>query len=122
MGGHPPYTFMSHSRRDYKDPRRVNRSARNMARQRVLATDTPCAICGRPIDPTIRWPDPWSAEVDEIIPVSRGGSPTDLRNLNKVHRRCNQLKSDKSLEWARRAARGEQPTNPARVPFRNSGW
>ncbi|WP_257616789.1 HNH endonuclease [Bifidobacterium catenulatum] len=42
-----------------------------------------------------------SAEVDEIIPVSRGGSATDLRNLEKVHRCCNQLKSDKNLAWTR---------------------
>lgn len=88
--------------KSYRDPRRINRQARNLARQRVLAQQLPCAICDRPIDDAIRWPNPMSAEVDEIIPVSRGGSATDLRNLEKVHRCCNQLKSDKSLAWARR--------------------
>lgn len=93
-------TSMPHGR-NYRDPWRINRRARNLARQRVLAQQVPCAICDRPIDDAIAWSDPMSAEVDEIIPVSRGGSATDLRNLEKVHRCCNQLKSDKSLAWAR---------------------
>lgn len=105
------------------DPRRVNRQARELARARVLATDLPCPICGRPIDRRIRWPDPWCAEIDEIIPVSRGGSPTDLRNLERVHRRCNQLKSSKSLAWAQAAARGIAPgISAARVPMKKSRW
>ncbi|MDB1140183.1 HNH endonuclease [Bifidobacterium catenulatum] len=87
--------------RNYRDPRRINRRARNLARQRVLAQQLLYAICDRPIDDAIAWSDPMSVEVDEIIPVSRGGSTTDPRNLEKVHRCCNQLKSDKSLAWAR---------------------
>ncbi|MGG7135329.1 HNH endonuclease [Bifidobacterium catenulatum] len=87
--------------RNYRDPCRINRRAHNLARQRVLAQQVPCAICDRPIDDAIAWSDPMSAEVDEIIPVSCGGSATDLRNLEKMHRCCNQLRSDKSLAWAR---------------------
>lgn len=93
-------TSMPHGR-NYRDPRRINRRARNLARQRVLAQQLLYAICDRPIDDAIAWSDPMSVEVDEIIPVSRGGSTTDPRNLEKVHRCCNQLKSDKSLAWAR---------------------
>lgn len=33
-----------------------------------------------------------SAEVDEIVPVSRGGDPLDIRNCQLVHRVCNQRK------------------------------
>lgn len=106
----------------YRDPRRVNRAARNRARAACLARDTPCAICGGPIDMTIPWPDPWSAEVDEIIPVSRGGSPTDARNLEKVHRRCNQLKGDGTLEAARLKAEGRPSTDWTRVRFESSQW
>lgn len=62
-----------------------------------------------------------SAEVDEIIPVSRGGSATDLRNLEKVHRCCNQLKSDKSLTWARQKVKGSPSLKPTAVPFKTSG-
>lgn len=106
----------------YIDPRRINRAARTAARRRVIAGASVCGICGRPLDHAVKWPDPWSIEVDEMIPVSRGGSPTDLRNLQAVHRRCNELKSDKSLEWARRAARGEPVVKPTRVPFVASSW
>lgn len=67
----------------------------------MLAQQLLYAICDRPIDDAIAWSVPMSAEVDEIIPVSRGGSATDLHHLEKVHRCCNQFKSDKSLAWAR---------------------
>ena len=111
------------SKHGYKDPRRVNDAARRAARRRVLAAYDRCAICDQLIDKTLKFPDPWSPEVDEIIPVSKGGSPTDLRNLCLTHRRCNQLKSDKSLEWARRAVRGIEPTcKPTSTPFRSSDW
>ncbi|WP_169171832.1 HNH endonuclease signature motif containing protein [Bifidobacterium oedipodis] len=108
--------------RNYRDPRRINRQARNLARQRVLTQQVPCGICDRPIDDSIPWPDPMSAEVDEIIPVSRGGSATNLRNLQKVHRCCNQLKSDKSLAWARQKAKGAPALKSTAVPFKTSGW
>ncbi|MEE4089645.1 HNH endonuclease [Bifidobacterium longum] len=82
----------------------------------------PCAICDRPIDDAIAWLDPMSVEVDEIIPVSHGGSATDLRNLEKVHRCCNQLKSDKSLAWARQKVKGSPALKPTAVPFKSSDW
>ena len=88
----------------------------------MLAQQALCAICDRPIDDTIAWPDPMSAEVDEIIPVSRSGSATDLRNLEKVHRCCNQLKSDKSLAWARRKAKGVPLLKPTAIPFNTLDW
>ena len=34
-------------------------------------------------------------EVDHIIPISRGGAPYDIDNLQLTHRRCNRLKSNK---------------------------
>ena len=114
-------TSMPHGR-NYRDPRRINRRARNLARQRVLAQQVSCAICDRPIDDAIRWPDPMSVEVDEIIPVSLGGSATDLCNLEKVHCCCNQLKSDKSLAWARRKAKGAPALKPTAMPFSTSAW
>jgi len=33
-----------------------------------------------------------SAEVDHIVPLSRGGHPTDPANLQAMHRRCNLAK------------------------------
>lgn len=36
-----------------------------------------------------------SYELDEIIPVSRGGDPYDIDNVAPAHRICNQRKSNK---------------------------
>ena len=60
------------------DPRKINSSLRATLRKRVLATYDTCA-----------------PEVDEIIPVARGGSPYDWDNLQLVHRICNQRKGSK---------------------------
>lgn len=57
------------------NPRRANGWRRDQLRRRVLAAYDTCAICGRPVDKTLRSPHPLSPEVDEIVPVSRGGDP-----------------------------------------------
>lgn len=36
-----------------------------------------------------------SYELDEIIPVSRGGDPLDIDNVAPAHRCCNQRKGNK---------------------------
>lgn len=42
---------------------------------------------------------------EHLIPVSRGGSPNDLRNLGVSHRRCNLARGNKLIsEW-----RNEKP-------------
>ena len=37
-----------------------------------------------------------SYELDEIVPVSKGGSPYDIENVQPAHRICNQRKSNKT--------------------------
>ena len=64
-------------------------------RKKILATQEICAICGRRVDKTLPYPDPWSATIDHIIPVARGGHPSALDNMQLAHLRCNRLKSDK---------------------------
>lgn len=63
------------------------------------AAGEPCALCGMPIDVARGWivdadgkrkRDPLSCECDEVVPVSRGGSPVDLENVRPVHRICNE--------------------------------
>ena len=64
-----------------------------------------CPLCGRPIDYSLDWyvdpkdgkrkRHPMSAEIDEIVPVSKGGSPIDMENLRVVHRICNQRRGNK---------------------------
>jgi len=64
-------------------------------RKIVLATQTLCGICGKPVDKTLPASDPMSATVDHIIPIARNGHPSDLSNLQLAHRACNRMKSDK---------------------------
>ena len=77
------------------DPRKINSSLRATLRKRVIATYDTCALCGREVDKTLPYLDPLAPEVDEIVPVSRGGSPYDWDNLQLVHRVCNQRKGSK---------------------------
>lgn len=72
-----------------------NRGAYEKNRERVLRTQTVCGICGKPVDFSLKFPHPLSATVDHIIPVSKGGHPTDINNLQLAHRCCNRAKSDK---------------------------
>ena len=66
------------------------------ARKKIFATQSVCAICGRPVNFDLRFPDPWSATVDHIIPVSKGGNPADIANMQLAHLQCNRLKSSKT--------------------------
>ncbi|MBR4406045.1 MAG: HNH endonuclease [Bacteroidaceae bacterium] len=72
-----------------------NRSLFNANKKIILATQTVCAICGKPVDKSIKYPDPMSPTVDHIIPVSKNGDPVSLDNLQLAHRYCNRMKSDK---------------------------
>ena len=67
-------------------------------KKRIYATQTVCAICGKPVDFSYKYPHPLSPTVDHIIPVSKGGHPSDLANLQLAHRCCNRAKSDKLVE------------------------
>ena len=64
-------------------------------RKIIFRTQTVCGICGAPVDLTKKSPDPLSPTIDHIIPVSRGGHPSDLSNLQLAHRWCNREKSNK---------------------------
>jgi len=71
-----------------------NRGAYEAARKKILATQTICGICGKPVDFSYKAPHPLSPSVDHIIPVSKGGHPTDISNLQLAHRCCNRAKGD----------------------------
>ena len=75
-----------------QDPRKKYPKLRNDLRKKVFATQDVCGICGRPVDKTLPAGTPMSPELDEIIPVARGGSPHDIDNLQLTHRICNQRK------------------------------
>lgn len=71
------------------NPRRANGHRRDQVRARVLAEEDSCWICGLPVDKELRTPHPGSPEVDEIVPVSLGGSPIERSNCRLAHRLCN---------------------------------
>ena len=86
------------------NPRRANGSARDKVRARLRAIGAPCWICGKPIDYSLGMvvdprtgktrPHPMSFVVDEVVPVSRGGSPYDLANCRAAHWTCNARRGD----------------------------
>ena len=53
-----------------------------------------CGICGELVDKNLVWPDPMSASLDHIIPLSRGG-PHTLNNVQLAHLSCNTRKNNR---------------------------
>ena len=76
------------------NPRCRNGAARRRVRKYVLENFDICALCGKPVDKTLPAGHPMAAEVDEIIPVSLGGSPYRRDNVQLAHRICNQRKGN----------------------------
>ena len=79
------------------NPRRANGHRRSELRLWLKAQGLPCHICGMAIDYTLPAGHPMSFEVDEIVPVSRGGSPYDRANVAPAHRICNQRRGNRPL-------------------------
>lgn len=85
-----------------------HRRAFEKNKQRILKTQDVCGICGRPIDKELKYPHPLAASVDHIIPVSRGGHPSDIENLQIAHWTCNRQKSDKMMRAVDAKEKGEE--------------
>ncbi len=79
------------NRPDYDGPHRTQFAKNKL---KILASQDICGICGLPVDKSLKWPDPMSATVDHIIPVKKGGHPSDISNLQLAHFACNRQKSD----------------------------
>ena len=77
------------------NPRRSNGARRDAARRWLRSQGTPCWICGLPIDYALPARHPLSFECDELLPVSKGGSPYARDNLASAHRVCNGWRSAK---------------------------
>lgn len=76
---------------------------RERARKRIAArvrAGEPCALCGRPIDLSLRYPDPEAYTLDHITPSSHGGSD-EYQQLQPAHARCNRERSDQPLGTVR---------------------
>lgn len=95
------------------DVRNANGGRRRKLTRRVILSENTCGICGQPVDksldrlpgvhnPSCRNPacsgcklHPLRAEVDEILPVSKGGSPIQRSNMRLTHRICNQRRGNR---------------------------
>ena len=79
------------------NPRYANGNERRKLREWLGSQGLPCHICGQPIDYSLPARDPMSFEVDEIVPVSLGGSPYDRSNVAPAHRICNQRRGNRAV-------------------------
>lgn len=116
-----------------------NGHRRRELRKRVLAEESICALCDKPVDKSLTnspgehgpkcpqtgcpgcVPHPMRAEVDEDLPRIRGGSQYDRKNCRLMHRTCNRWKSTMTLAEARAKRAGEptkgKPTHIAASPI-----
>jgi len=52
-----------------------------------------CQICGKKVNPKLKYPDPMSASIDHIVPLSLGGTH-ERKNLQLAHWICNVRKNN----------------------------
>lgn len=81
--------------RNRPDKDGTHRAQFDKNKKRIYATQTVCGICGKPVDFTKKYPHPLSPCIDHIVPVAKGGHPSDIDNLQLAHWTCNRQKSDK---------------------------
>ena len=78
-----------------------NGYARRKLRARLKAEVRPCHLCGQPIDYGLPPGDPWSFELDHVVPIARGGDPYDYGSVAASHRICNQRKGCRPARFRR---------------------
>lgn len=72
----------------------VHEAAYVKNKKKIMQTQELCGLCGKPVDKSLRYPDKWCATIDHIIPLNKGGHPSDIDNLQLAHLWCNRQKSD----------------------------
>ncbi len=85
---------MKTPRADHNELRRTYQKVKKA----IFASQSVCGICGRPVDFDKKFPNPWSATIDHIIPVTKGGAPASMENMQLAHLQCNRIKSSKLIE------------------------
>lgn len=91
-------------------------------KKRIMATQTICGICGKPVDFSLKYPNKMAATVDHIIPINKGGHKSDIDNLQLAHFICNRLKSDKLLfEKQKKTTINKQPEIKKKLPL-SENW
>lgn len=82
-------TVAKEQRRDRRLRQIAATSIESFTRAEVFERDNwVCHICGDPIQRSAKWPSPFSASLDHVIPIARGGEHTRA-NTAASHLRCN---------------------------------
>ncbi len=76
----------------------THRGAFEKNKKKIFATQKICGICGKQVEFSFKYPHPLSPCIDHIIPVAKGGHPSDLDNMQLTHWTCNRQKSDKLIQ------------------------
>jgi len=98
----------------------THRLAFERNKKKIYATQTVCGICGKPVDFSCKFPHPLSPCIDHIIPVAKGGHPSDLANLQLAHFWCNRQKSDKLFSPVEKQAEADADA-PLALPL-STDW
>lgn len=102
---------MATAKRNRPDKDGAHRGAADRNKKKILLTQTVCGICGKEVDKDLRYPHPLSPCVDHIVPIARGGHPSDISNMQLAHWTCNRQKADKLLKRHRKALEEETLSN-----------
>lgn len=125
-GRNPPaYVYfwgetMASRKRNRPDKDGAHRTEADRNRKKIMATQTVCGICGKPVDKSLRYPHPLSPCVDHIVPIAKGGHPSDIENMQLAHWTCNRQKSDKILR--RKKATEEDQVLSNRILPQSQDW
>lgn len=93
----------------------THRGQFDINKRRIYASQNICGICGKPVDMSLKYPHPMSKTIDHIIPIAKGGHPSDLDNLQLAHWTCNRQKSDK-INFNFTSPQGEQQISNRILP------
>lgn len=102
---------MAAPKRNRPDKDGSHRLAFERNKKKIYATQCACGICGKAVDFGLRYPHPLSPCIDHIIPVARGGHPSDMDNMQLAHWACNRMKADKLVGALRAAPKEDVVTN-----------
>lgn len=80
-------------------------------KKRIYASQSTCGICGGSVDFRLKYPHPLSPCIDHIIPIAKGGHPSDIQNLQLAHWTCNRQKSDRLMQPVESGEEKEVITN-----------
>ena len=104
----------------YKKNTRLDRTGTHRTvyesnRKKILKTQSVCGICGKPVDKSLKPPHPLAPVIDHIIPLNKGGHPSDIKNLQLAHASCNRTKSD-NLYSTTQGTKDEQSVGNRNLP------